>query len=85
RRASVLSFTDDRIEKDRTLAAFMRDIRNRYFFIPPMNEENFLELGLPLHDTTRTRSSSPKKTAAKRCTSPCAGKTSAATPVPGAI
>ncbi|MDR2922710.1 MAG: hypothetical protein LBU85_05150, partial [Treponema sp.] len=29
-------------------------IRNRYFFIPPMNEENFLELGLPLHDTTRT-------------------------------
>jgi hypothetical protein len=36
------------------MVAFMRDIRNRYFFIPPMNEENFLQLGLPLRDTVRT-------------------------------
>jgi hypothetical protein len=42
----------DRLVAD--MVAYMRDVRNRYFFIPPMNEEDFIELGLPLHDTTRT-------------------------------
>jgi hypothetical protein len=36
------------------MAAFMRDIRNCYFFIPPMNEEDLLELGLPIPDSIRT-------------------------------
>ena len=36
------------------LVAFMRDIRRRHFFIPPMNEEDFLSLGLRLPDTIRT-------------------------------
>jgi hypothetical protein len=46
-----------RNRRDRIVAemvAEMRDLRNRHFFIPPMNEENFLQLGLPLPDTIRT-------------------------------
>jgi hypothetical protein len=49
--------TPIRHRRDRFVAemvAYMRDIRNRYFFVPPMNEENLLELGLPLPDTVRT-------------------------------
>jgi hypothetical protein len=36
------------------MVAEMRDLRNRHFFIPPLNEENLLELGLSVPDTTRT-------------------------------
>jgi hypothetical protein len=47
-----------RHRRDRFVAemvAYMRDVRNRFFFIPPMNEENLLQLGLPLPDTVRTQ------------------------------
>jgi hypothetical protein len=47
-----------RHRRDRFVAemvAYMRDVRNRYFFIPPMNEEDFLSLGLRLPDTIRTQ------------------------------
>jgi hypothetical protein len=47
-----------RHRRDRFVAemvAYMRDVRNRYFFIPPMNEEDFLSLGLRLPDTVRTQ------------------------------
>jgi hypothetical protein len=36
------------------MAAFMRDVRRRYFFVPPMVEEDILSLGLRLPDTVRT-------------------------------
>jgi len=42
----------DRFVADMT--AFMRDLRRRRFFVPPLNEENLVELGLPLPDHIRT-------------------------------
>ena len=36
------------------MVAFMRDLRRRRFFIPPLNEEDLLSLGLRLPDTVRT-------------------------------
>ena len=46
-----------RHRRDRFVAemvAFMRDLRRRRFFVPPLNEENLIELGLPVPDTVRT-------------------------------
>jgi len=36
------------------LVAQMRDIRRRFFFIPPLTEANFVDLGLQPPDTIRT-------------------------------
>jgi len=46
-----------RHRRDRFVAemtAFMRDLRRRRFFVPPLNEENLIELGVPVPDTIRT-------------------------------
>jgi hypothetical protein len=41
------------------LTAFMRDMKRRYFLIPPLTEADIIALGLKPHDTTPTHSGPP--------------------------
>jgi hypothetical protein len=41
------------------LEAFMRDIKKRYFYTPPLTDSDLVSLGLKPHDTTPTRSGTP--------------------------
>jgi len=41
------------------LVALMRDVKKRYFFIPPLNEAELVSLGLRMKDTTPTSVSDP--------------------------
>jgi hypothetical protein len=41
------------------LAAHMRDIKKRYFFVPPLTEADLISLGLKPHDPTHTVSGIP--------------------------
>jgi hypothetical protein len=41
------------------LSEKMRDIKKRYFYMPPLEDEDFAALGLAPHDTTHTPSEAP--------------------------
>jgi hypothetical protein len=41
------------------LAVTMRDIKRRYFFVPPLDDSDFIALGLTPHDAVKTPSGNP--------------------------
>jgi hypothetical protein len=43
----------------RNLIAKMRDIKKRYFYIPPLTEDDLVSLGLNIPDTTPTKTEAP--------------------------
>ena len=55
------------------LDSAMRDIKRRYFFSPPMNEWDFVDLGVPLHDDVPTTVNDPISMATADLTFPAPG------------